>query len=118
MWISAGLLPVLAGLVHQGRSMWFMAAAFSWIKGFYRWYLVDFSDNFAGLTTILAGMKINLAGLAGNLAEMTNNSAFLHFIPVVRNPTNATNPSNKKNSPTNKSRVHRAGDWPLSMYFI
>jgi hypothetical protein len=44
-------------------------------------------------------MKINLAGLAGNLAEMTNNSSFLHFIPVVRNPTNATKPSNKKNSP-------------------
>jgi hypothetical protein len=41
-------------------------------------------------------MKINLAGLAGNLAEMTNNSAFLHFIPVVRNPTNATNPQIKK----------------------
>jgi hypothetical protein len=46
-------------------------------------------------------MKINLAGLAGNLAEMTNNSAFLHFIPVVRNPTNATNP-NQRHKPSNK----------------
>jgi hypothetical protein len=40
-------------------------------------------------------MKIILAGLAGNLAEMTSNSAFLHFIPVVRNPTNATNPNQR-----------------------
>jgi hypothetical protein len=46
-------------------------------------------------------MKINLAGLAGNLAEMTNNSAFLHFIPVVRNPTNATKPNQRhKPQPT------------------